>query len=172
MSTEPTKAKPGEMLFVGLFFAVSAYLLTQIGDQAKFSAKGKLFAQPAFWPGVGVIGMVGFTALHLLTHMKQRAKSGLGSEVVIWLRAFEFVGWFMIYVIAVPRIGYLPSTVLFTFLLALRMGYRSLAMLGWSAASGVAIVIIFKTLLGVKIPGGALYEHLPDGLRNFMIMGF
>lgn len=172
MSAEPTKAKPGEMLFVGLLFAASAFLLSQIGEQAKFSAKGKLFAQPAFWPGVSVIGMVGFTALHLLTHMRQRAKSGLGDEVVIWLRALEFVGWFMVYVVLVPRLGYLPSTVLFTFLLALRMGYRGPAMLGWAAASGVAIVVIFKTLLGVKIPGGALYEYLPDGLRNFMILNF
>ncbi|PLS22905.1 tripartite tricarboxylate transporter TctB family protein [Neptunicoccus cionae] len=172
MSAEPKRAKPGEFLFVGLFFAISVLLLTQIGDQAKFSAKGKLFAQPAFWPGVGVIGMVLFTGLHLLTHMRQQAKNGTGAEVVIWLRAFEFVGWFMVYVVLVPRLGYLPSTVLFTSLLALRMGYRSPAMLGWAAASGVAIVVIFKTLLGVKIPGGALYEYLPDGLRNFMILNF
>nr|WP_323777885.1 tripartite tricarboxylate transporter TctB family protein [Amylibacter sp.] len=172
MSVEPSKAKPGEILFVGLFFAAALFLLTQLGEQAKFSAKGKLFAQPAFWPAVGVIGMVVFTGLHLLTTLRHRAKSGLGAEVAIWLRAFEYVGWFMIYVIAVPRIGYLPCTIVFTVLLALRMGYRKPATLFYAGVSGLAIVVIFKTILGVKIPGGAIYEHLPDGMRSFMILNF
>lgn len=172
MSVEPSKAKPGEILFIGLFFAVSVVLLTQLGDQAKFSAKGKLFAQPAFWPAVAIIGMVAFTGLHLLTKLRHRAKSGLKAELAIWLRAFEYVGWFMIYVIAVPRVGYLPCTVLFTVLLALRMGYRKPSTLFYAGVSGLAIVVIFKTILGVKIPGGALYEYLPDGIRSFMILNF
>lgn len=172
MSVDSTKTKPGEILFVGLFFAASVVLLTQLGDQAKFSAKGKLFAQPAFWPAVGIIGMVVFTGLHVLTKLRHRAKRGLGAEVTIWLRAFEYVGWFMIYVVAVPRVGYLPCTIIFTVLLALRMGYRKPSMLFYAGASGLGIVVIFKTILGVKIPGGALYEYLPDGLRSFMILNF
>ncbi|EPJ45233.1 MAG: hypothetical protein OFPI_37520 [Osedax symbiont Rs2] len=34
----------------------------------------------------------------------------------------------------------------------------------------VATVVIFKSLLEVKIPGGASYQYLPEGIRNFMIV--
>ena len=40
------------------------------------------------------------------------------------------------------------------------------------AAAGVGLftVVLFKSLLQVKIPGGAVYEFLPGALRNFMIL--
>ena len=78
----------------------------------------------------------------------------------------------MVYVFAVPQIGYLLATVIFVTLMALRVGYRGPRMLGIAAATGLGIVLIFKTALSVKIPGGAVYEHLPDALRNFMIVNF
>ena len=171
MSTETPKTRPGEILFVAAFFIFSAFLLSQLGDQAKFSSRGKFFAQPAVWPGISVFGMTFFAGLHLLTRFKHRV-GGAGAEVSTWLRAVEFVVWFMAYVYAVPIVGYLPCTIVFTVLLALRMGYRKLSTLGWAALSGGAIVVVFKTLLQVKIPGAALYEHLPDGLRNIMIVYF
>jgi len=31
-------------------------------------------------------------------------------------------------------------------------------------------VVVFKSFLQVKIPGGQLYEFLPDGIRNFMLV--
>ena len=93
-------------------------------------------------------------------------------EVLTWLRAGEYVLWFMAYVYAVPTVGYLPCTIIFTVLLALRMGYRKASTLGWAALAGILIVVVFKSLLQVKIPGAAAYEYLPDGLRNIMIVYF
>ncbi|WGI23601.1 tripartite tricarboxylate transporter TctB family protein [Amylibacter sp. IMCC11727] len=146
-------------------------MLSQLGEQAKFNPKGKFFAQPAVWPGIGVFGMTFFGGLHLFTRYKHRVAGTLG-EFFTWVRALEFVGWFMVYVFAVPLIGYLPCTIVFTVTLALRMGYRSGKMLCWAAIAGLAIVVVFKTLLQVKIPGAASYEYLPDALRNFMIVYF
>ena len=171
MSTQTIKTKPGEILFIAAFFLFSAFLLSQLGEQATFKPKGKFFAQPAVWPGISVFGMTLFGGLHLLTRYKHRV-GGTGAEFTTWLRALEFVAWFMVYVYAVPKFGYLPCTLLFTTALGFRMGYRKTSTLLWATFAGLMIVFIFKTLLGVKIPGGAIYEYLPDALRNFMIVNF
>lgn len=175
MSDKPENlsfSRPGEVFFVAVFLALAVLLLSQLGVQTKFSAKGQLFAQPRFWPAVGVIGMTVFGALHLTTIIRKAEAARELREAVSWLRALEFLAWFMVYVLAVPRIGYLPATVAFTVLLALRMGYRRAGTLWAAAGTGLAIVVVFKTLLSVKIPGGAVYEYLPDGLRNFLILNF
>ena len=171
--SEPTNANkgPGGLLFAALFLGFSLFLLTQLGAETKFSAKGKLFAQPAFWPAVGVIGMVGFGLLHVITRWRANIAAEL-AEGAIWLRPFEYLLWFMAYVYASPQIGYLAATIIFMVLLALRAGYRSAKMLATAALTGLAIVLIFKTFLSVKIPGGAVYEALPGALRSFMIVNF
>jgi len=69
-------------------------------------------------------------------------------------------------------IGYLFSSIIFCVVLAARVGYRSLRTLMISAGLSVAIVLLFKTFLQVRIPGGTVYEYLPDGIRNFMILYF
>ena len=162
---------PGGLLFAALFLAFSLFLLSQLGAETKFSAKGKLFAQPAFWPAVGVFGMVFFGALHVITRRRADIAAEL-AEGAVWLRPFEYLVWFMAYVTAAPQIGYLAATVIFMVLMALRAGYRSARMLIAAALTGLAIVLIFKTFLQVKIPGGAIYEALPDAIRNFMIVNF
>ena len=173
MSETPqdTAPRPGGFLFVALFVLLSVLLLSQMGSETKFSAKGNLVAQPRFWPAVGIIMMVVFGALHLILSWKDRV-GGAGAEISIWLRAFEYLIWFMIYVAAVPIIGYLAATILFTVLLALRQGYRGTRQLIAAALLGFAIVLVFKTGLSVKIPGGAIYEYLPGAMRNFMIVNF
>ena len=93
-------------------------------------------------------------------------------EIFNWVRATEYLVWFMAYVAVVPVVGYLPSTVAVTVLLAVRLGYRSATVLVSAAALGAAIVTVFKAGLSVRIPGGAIYEHLPGGLRSFMILNF
>jgi hypothetical protein len=45
-------------------------------------------------------------------------------------------------------------------------------MLSYSVLTALSIVLVFKTFLEVKIPGGAIYEYLPDTLRTFMILNF
>lgn len=211
----------GSLLFALLFMALALFLLSQLGVEAKYSSKGKLFAQPAFWPGIAVIGMAVFGGLHLIAsavamrkHRRHDAQTEAGAKVVEaavegrtevlaevtaevgtevnttgstrsdsliwgelkegrrWLRALEYFGWFMVYVYITPVIGYLASTVLFLVLLTWRVGYRNRRMVITSVAVGFAIVLLFKSFLGVKIPGGAIYELLPDSIRSFMIVNF
>ena len=45
-------------------------------------------------------------------------------------------------------------------------------MLWISAATAVLIVLLFKTLLQVKISSGAWYDLLPDSWATFMIINF
>ncbi len=163
--------RPGGFVFALAFLACALVLLFYLGEETKFSASGKLFAQPRFWPAVGVIGMVGFGALHLVTIWRNRTGRD-GLEVVNWVRALEYLAWFMVYVWAVPKIGYLAATILFCVILAVRQGYRAARHLVAAAVLGFAIVLVFKTGLQVKIPGGAVYEYLPGALRNFMIVNF
>lgn len=167
---EVTRA--GGLIFALLFFATSLLLLWHLEAETKFSAKGQLAAQPAFWPAIGVVGMVVFGGLHTLGEWRQRsARRDLG-EFAVWLRSLEYLVWFMAYVFAVPLIGYLPTTLIFAITLALRAGYRSRKMLIAAALMGLGVVLIFKTFLSVKIPGGALYEYLPDGLRSAALIYF
>ena len=171
-ATPVPRPRPGAVAFVALAVIGSVILLSYLGSETKFSSKGSLVAQPRFWPAVGVIGMVGFGLLHLITSARMASIRAELQEAVGWLRALEFLIWFMAYVWLVPKLGYLPSTLIFTTALALRMGYRTGRMLGLAALAGLTIVVVFKTLLSVKIPGGTAYEALPDGVRNFMILNF
>jgi len=160
--------RPGDLVFALLFLFVSIFLLSQLGEQVEWPGGGKLVAQPGFWPAISLVGMTFFAALHYIGSALSPRIPGRWQEVGFWLRGLEFAGWFMVYVWVVPRLGYLPTTLLFMPLLALRAGYRKPAHLLGAAAVGFGVVVIFKALLSVKIPGGAVYEHLPDGLRNFM----
>ena len=163
--------RPAGTLFLLLLLVLVFFLLFQIDAETRYSAKGKLFAQPRFWPAVGVGGMALFGLAHLALTFRHRVP-GWTTEVITWLRAFEYYGWFMIYVVVVPIIGYLPATLIFMPLLALRQGYRETRTWLLAALVGFGIVLIFKTGLAVKIPGGALYEYLPGALRNFLIVNF
>jgi hypothetical protein len=116
--------------------------------------------------------MAGFAALHLLSSALSPRISGRWAEVWGWVRSLEYAGWFMAYVFIVPRLGYLGTTVIFAVLLALRAGYRDTRTFLAMAVTGTAIVVLFKSLLQVKIPGGAVYEFLPTALRSFMLTYF
>lgn len=167
--------RPGGAVFAGLFLALAVLLFSQLGTETKFSAKAwgtkKMFAQPGFWPGVGVFGMCVFGVLHAIAAWTRRAGREV-FEAVQWLRALEYLGWLMGYVWAVPFIGYLPATLIFMGALAIRAGYRKRRAILAALATGLGIVLIFKTALSVKIPGGVIYDYLPDTLRNIAILNF
>ena len=91
---------------------------------------------------------------------------------MVWLRSLEYVCWYVVYVLAIPAIGYLPSTILFCVLLTLRLGYRSGRAVLSALAFALFVVLVFKTGFNVKIPGGALYELAPDRLRYILIRYF
>lgn len=164
--------RPGDIVFAWVFLAFSLVLLSQIADQTAWKANGKLFAQPRFWPAVSLIGMSVFAALHLLGSALSERLEGRWREVLTWARSLEFAAWFIVYAMVVPQAGYLPTTVILAVLLLIRCGYGSMKMLGWGALTAFAIVLLFKAFLQVKLPGGAAYEYLPDGIRQFMLTYF
>ena len=116
--------------------------------------------------------MVVFGAIHFVCTWNAPRLPGRLKEVIVWARSLEFVVWFIVYVTAVPVIGYLPATLLFALLLTFRAGYRSLQMLGAAAGLALVTVLVFKTGLGVKLPAGAVYQYLPDGIRSFVMVNF
>ena len=164
--------RPGDLVFATLCLAGSAFLLSRLGTQTVWVPGTKLFAQPAFWPAVSLGGMTLCAIGHWLGSVSSPRLPGRWTEVALWGRSLEYAAWFLAYAFAVPRLGYLPSTVAFAVLLVFRSGYRSGRALGAAALAGVAIVVTFKTLLQVRVPGGALYERLPGGLRSFMLTYF
>ncbi len=164
--------RPGDIVFAWIALVVSVFLLTQLWDQTAWRGGQKLAAQPRFWPAVSLIGMVAFAALHLLGSALSERIGDRWREVWLWFCAFEYAGWFVVYAMAVPLAGYLPTTVIFAILLTVRVGYRSTAAIGSAAASAVVIVVLFKSFLQVKLPAGRVYEALPDGLRQIMLTYF
>ena len=162
----------GQALFAIGFVVFSALLLSLIGEQTKWTNRTILFAQPRFWPAVGLGGMVLFGILHWLSLPSRRPGPGDGAEALGWVLALEWVGWFLVYVTLVPLVGYLPVTVIFAILLARRVGYKGARWMVISGGFGAAVVVLFKSFMGVKIPGAALYEYLPDSLRLFFILNF
>lgn len=164
--------RPGDIVFAWVFLALSVFLASQIGTQSPWTGTRQLFAQPAFWPTVALGLMTLFAALHLLSSSLSPRIAGRWREVWEWLRALEYAGWFMAYVWVVPQAGYLLATIAFALFLGLRAGYRTWGMFGVLAVMAVVIVVLFKGFLQVRIPGGAIYEILPDGLRAFMLTYF
>ena len=160
----------GQLLFAAVFLAAAVLLLSQLGSETRWIKKTAFFAQPRFWPAVGVIGMVLFGALHLWKLPRRRFVGPDWIEWRIWFVALEWVLWFLAYVLIVPVLGYLPTTLIFVPLMTRRLGYKSPLMMWSSVAFAVAVVLLFKTFLQVKIPGGAIYEYLPGALRSFFIL--
>ena len=162
----------GQLIFAMAFLAFALLMLALIGDQTRWVDKTKLVAQPRFWPAVALGTMVLLGGVHLYKLPWRRATRDDWIELRKWSSVLEFAGWFMVYVLLVPILGYLPVTLFFVPLLAWRMGYRSRLMMIVSLVFAVCVVVVFKMFLSVKIPGGAIYEYLPGAMRSFFILNF
>lgn len=162
--------RPGDLVFAVAFFLLAGLALVILPQQAQFFPKKPVVTQPGFWPLIGVLMMVVFGAFHLLGTYNAPRLLGRMKEVMMWARSLEYVVWFILYVTAVPLLGYLPSTLIFALLLSLRLGYRSAQALGSAAAFAIAVVLIFKAGLGVKLPAGEIYQFLPDSIRAFVMV--
>lgn len=164
--------RPGDLVFAVVFLAFSLALLSQLGEQTVWKKGTRLFAQPSFWPAVSLISMTVFAAFHWLGSAVSLRIDGRWSEVWFWVQSLEYVAWFLAYVTLVPLLGYLLATILFATAMALRLGYRGTGWMVASVGAAVVIVLIFKTFLQVKVPGGLIYEYLPAALRSFMLTNF
>lgn len=160
--------RPGDMVFALLFLLFSLWILSQLNTQTTWSRDARLTAQAPLWPSIAVIGMSVFAFLHALSTALSPRIPGRWKEIGLWVRSLEYALWFMVYVYSVPLLGYLFATLLVCLLLALRAGYRSRRMLSASVLGGLLIVLVFQTLLQVRMPTGQMYEQLPAGFRLFM----
>ncbi|NIZ13157.1 tripartite tricarboxylate transporter TctB family protein [Phaeobacter sp. HF9A] len=167
----PEGRKPGEMLFSMLLLILAAALLAALPWQTTWISGKGLAAQPRFWPALSLGGVILFAILHKLMRHRVDRTPGRWSEGLNWIRSLEYIGWYMLYVATIPVIGYLFATVIFCTLLSLRVGYRG-RMNVWAALFGLVVVLFFKSAMNVKIPGGAIYDYAPDGLRYILLRYF
>jgi hypothetical protein len=167
------RRRTGDTTFNALCLLGSLFLLSQMGSQTSWSPGQNFAAQPGFWPRLAVIGMALFSALNLWWSLRDprlaERRIGIGGELLVWLKSLQYALWFMAYVFVTPVIGYLATSILFAVTLCFWVGHRSGQSLFWAALSGLVTVVLFKSLLQVRIPGGTVYEVLPDVLRNFFI---
>lgn len=167
----PEGRKRGELLFSFLLLFAALALLAALPWQTAWLNGRGFAAQPRLWPAMSLSGVVFFAGLHAVLRGRLDRTPGRWLEGLTWIRSLEFIGWYMLYVVAIPMIGYLPATVIFCTLLALRVGYRGKTLF-WAALFGLCVVLFFKTAMNVKIPGGALYEFAPDNLRYILLRYF
>ena len=171
-SSPESSSIDGAFSFALLCFVAVLYLLLNIDDQTRWVSGKALTSQPRFWPALTLGLTVFFSAIYLLSTIASRPKFDGGREWFQWIRAVEFTIWFAAYAALVPILGYLIATVLVCVSLTWRLWYRSANYLKAALVSGISIVLFFRVLLGIHIPGGALYEKLPQPLSNFMLNWF
>ena len=175
MSNRPSNEEKtkiaGQVVFVLFGLLASSLLLMQIGSQTEWNANARtVAAQPRLWPGIALITMVLAFALHWRQMQRRKPNSLDWIELRRWAEPLEYLVWFLLYVLAVPRLGFLPMSLVFACALTWRLGYRSRQALWAAALFAVAITALFKGFLGVNIPGGQIYQLLPSGVRSFFLV--
>jgi hypothetical protein len=164
--------RPGELTFALLFLAFALFLWSHLGEQARWLRRLQWFQQPALWPAIGIWGMLGFGLAYLAQVLFARPSEKERTEVFAWLRALEFVGWYMAYAWSVGWLGYLPATVLAMVLLVWRLGIATRTSLIAAVAFAIGVVLLFKSFFRVGIPGGRLYALFPPETRLFLSIWF
>lgn len=163
------RSQTGERLAYPVLLAFSLFLAITFQAQVKWFGNLPLHAQPGLWALISVAGMVVSSAILAIRAFLRPGEAGAGSELFFWIKACEYLIWFMAYVFIVPWLGYLPSTLLFCVGLSYRLGYRKAKWLWSSAGIGLATVILFRAVLKVQVPGGMVYEYLPQPFSSFML---
>jgi len=163
----PDGRKPGEILFSALMIILGGLLLAALPWQTTWLDGRGLAAQPRLWPAISLSGLILFASMHFGMRLQVARTPGRWREGLAWILSLEYVVWYLLYVWAIPQIGYLIATILFCVLLTYRIGYRRHALL-IAAIFGLLVVLVFKAGFNVKIPAGALYDYAPDNLRYIL----
>lgn len=87
ITEHPDRPMRGQVLFAALFLICATLLLAAIEDQTKWLKGKDFFAQPRFWPGIGVGGMVLFSALHFW-HLPRKQR-----RLPRWMREADWLQW-------------------------------------------------------------------------------
>ena len=161
--------KPGDLVFAVLLLGGAVALAALLPWQITWSERIFDPAHPGFWPTISVLAMVVFAALHAFSSYISPRIDGRWQEVMTWLRSLEYAIWFLALVSCVPILGFLPSSVIFAAFLTARTGYKARTILAASLLA-LVVVLIFKAGLAVRIPGGALYDRLPEVWQPFFAM--
>lgn len=167
----PEGRKRGEILFSALMILLGGCLLATLPWQTSWIDGRGLAAQPRLWPALSLGGLILFGALHFGVRLRAARTPGRWKEALAWVMSLEYIAYYMVYVSAIPLIGYLTATVAFCVLLTIRIGYRGRAL--WIAfAFALFVVLVFKTGFNVKIPSGAIYDYAPESIRYTLIRYF
>lgn len=140
--------RPGDLVFAVVFLAFALFLLWNLPTQVPWADGTSLAAQPALWPTVSILGMVVFGTFHFIGSVCSPRIDGRWSEVWLWLRAVEFGGWFLGYVLVLSLLGYLPASLVFAVALTVRLGYRS--RMAICSAAEVAIAILLPVTFSME----------------------
>ena len=165
----------GDVAFAALLVLMGAFLLYLIPDQTKWFKSLPLLKQPRFWPAMAISGFTLFAVGYGLAvwFRVRREQASLHEEVdemIEWVRPLEYVAYFLIYVFMVPIMGYLFATIAYFVLMTFKTGYRGKKMFTIAVLLAVFIVVLFKSLLQVKIGPGMWYDMLPQDMANFFIV--
>ena len=160
----------GQWLYGGLAFAVALFLLASIPFQTSYFEGVPWYKQPRTWPSIAIIGMLlaGLGHFGALSRFQERDDAlPLRDDLSLLAGAFQISLWFLLYIFAVGVFGYLPSSLAFAVFMVWKAGYTDARMYLYAALLSVAIVVVFKGFLKVNIPGGDLYNHLPEAMQRF-----
>lgn len=162
---------------------MARYWMVQFGvtePEGRTARLGRILKQSWFAPLACLVILVPAALWNLRGSMRAtrwrrrfRLPTDTRHELGQWLRALEFVGWFIGYTLLVPVLGYLVSTLLLGTALPWRMGYRGARWMGICFAASFLIVLVFRTGLQIRTPVNIwLYDQLPQGLETFMKVWF
>ena len=160
---------PSDML------AYTAAQLGMIDAEGRVMRLGKILKQGWVAPLLCLLILLPAAVLNLIAshrNLRRRSRQRMPwrwqYEMGQWMRALEYIGYFILYTLSVPLLGYLVSTIVMGCFLTARLGYR-----GWrwgmiAVASSFAIVVLFRSVLQIKTPVNIwLYNQLPDDLSSF-----
>ena len=174
-----------DLLFSALILGMALALLLTFFDQSGWADRDlpqKRLGKALKWIGPVIallilvpaaLGNLGLSLRRALLDRRKHRPNKTRYEVVQWLRAIEFIVYFIIYTRSIEIVGYLIATVIFAMLMVLRLGYRSWRWVGIAAGVSFLSVVFFRTLLQIKTPVNIwLYNQLPEGLERFMKVYF
>mgnify|MGYP001159936571 FL=1 len=156
-----------------------SYLATQLGiidPEGRVMRLGKILKQGWVAPFLCLLILVPAVLLNLngswrslRRRLRQQVPLRWRYEIGQWLRACEFIAYFILYTLSVPILGYLVSTVLMGGFLTARLGYRGWRWAAIALASSLAIVVLFRSVLQIRTPVNIwLYNQMPDGVALFL----
>ena len=156
-----------------------SYLATQIGlmdAEGRLMRFGKIVKQGWVAPLLCLIILVpaallnyGLSLKSLRRKQRQQAPYHWRYEMSQWLRALEYIGYFIIYTLVVPLFGYLLSTLAMGGFLTWRVGYRSWRWTAIALITSFVIVLLFRSFLQIKTPVNIwLYNQMPDTISVFL----